>query len=95
MADDLGLPKTTLVKLIKDALPKDMKIANETTDLIVQCCNEFVHILSTVSNEISDKEKRTTINPDHIQKALEELGFNNYLDFVKEGGWVDKCNTAC
>ena len=48
MADDeVSLPKSTLQKAIKDLLPADMRVAGDAVDLLVQCCNEFVHLVST------------------------------------------------
>jgi histone H3/H4 len=86
MADDVGLPKSTLQKSIKDLVPKDMRIASEASDLLVQCCNQFVHLLSTQANDISEREKRSTITPEHVVKALEELEFGEqYIEAVKAG----------
>ncbi len=47
MADDVGLPKSSLQKAIKDLLPREMRIAGDASDLLVQCCNQFVHLVST------------------------------------------------
>lgn len=86
MADDVGLPKSTLQKSIKDLLPKDMRIAGDASDLLVQCCNQFVHLISTQANDISEREKRSTISPEHVIKALEELEFGDaYLEPVRAG----------
>jgi histone H3/H4 len=86
MADDVGLPKSTLQKSIKDLLPKEMRIAGDASDLLVQCCNQFVHLISTQANDISEREKRSTISPEHVIKALEELEFGEpYLDAVRAG----------
>lgn len=84
MADDseVSLPKSTLLKSIKDLLPPDMRVAGDSVDLIVQCCNEFVHLISTQANEVSEAEKKNTINPEHILRALEQLGFNTFVDDV-------------
>ncbi|GAB4820817.1 hypothetical protein N2152v2_007863 [Parachlorella kessleri] len=90
MADDseVSLPKSTLQKTIKDLLPADMRVAGDAVDLLVQCCNEFVHLVSTQANEVSEHEKRSTINPEHIVRALEQLGFTSYLGDVS-GVWEE------
>lgn len=82
MADGT-LPKSTLQKYIKDALPEGTKIAGEALDLVVQCCNEFVLLLTTQANMISEQGKKNSINPEHVIKALEDLGFDNYLTAVQ------------
>lgn len=36
-------------------------------------------MLSSEANEISEKEARKTIAPEHIEKALKELDFEDYI----------------
>ena len=83
--DELMLPKATIVKAIKERLPKDMKLGSDTADLVLECCNSLIHILSSTANEISDKQKRTTILPEDVLQAVEELGFESYLGSLKTG----------
>lgn len=40
-------------------------------------------ILSTQSNEIAEKESKKTIASEHVIKALEELGFNEYIEPIQ------------
>lgn len=48
----------------------------------VLCCwSEFVSLVSSESNDVSNREKRNTIHPDHVLKALHELGLQ---EFVRE-----------
>ena len=84
-SDDIGLPKATMSKAIKERLPSDMRIAADANEIIMRCCQEFVHMLAAASNELSEKEKKSTIQPEHITKSLEELGFTSYLEGVTEG----------
>jgi histone H3/H4 len=83
--DDLGLPKSTLLKAIKEQLPADVRLGGAAADALLRCCNEFVLMVSASANEISERQKRSTIMPDHIVEALRELGFDEYLDAVTEG----------
>lgn len=83
MDDDVSLPKSTLSKAIREAVPSGMRVSGDAVDLILACCNEFVHLLSAQANEISDRDGRSTISPDHVIRALEELGFTSYLPDVK------------
>lgn len=46
------LPKSTLLKLARELLPADVKVATDTQDLIVKCSNEFVQLLATQANEV-------------------------------------------
>lgn len=82
--DDLSLPKATVQKIISEILPSDIAIAKEAREAITECSIEFIMILSTQLNDIAEKEAKKTIAPDHVVKALEELGFQNYLDIVNK-----------
>ncbi|KAG2484614.1 hypothetical protein HYH03_016568 [Edaphochlamys debaryana] len=83
MADDeVSLPRTTLQKMVKDLLPADMRVANDTVELIVSCCTEFIQLVSSESNEVATREGRSIIHPDHVVKALQELGFGTFVGEV-------------
>lgn len=68
-AEGVGLPQKGLNMIIKDVLP-DMRIANETRDLLNQCCVEFIKHISREAQHISSKDQRKTIYHDHVQKGL-------------------------
>ncbi|KAF7638836.1 CBFD_NFYB_HMF domain-containing protein [Meloidogyne graminicola] len=79
-AEGVGLPQKGLNMIIKDALP-DMRIANETREVLNQCCVEFIKLISKEAQTISSKDQRKTIYHDHVQKALKNLGFpREYID---------------
>lgn len=50
---EASLPKSTLVKLVREALPPDVRVASETQDLLVKCSTEFVQLLGTQANEVT------------------------------------------
>lgn len=83
--DDIGLPKTTMGRAIKERLPGDMRIAADANEIVLRCCEEFVRMLAATSNELSEKEKKSTILPEHILKSLEDLGFTPYLPELNAG----------
>ncbi|KAK3082578.1 negative cofactor 2 transcription regulator complex subunit ncb2, partial [Teratosphaeriaceae sp. CCFEE 6253] len=65
-----------------------MTFAKETRDLLIEACVEFITMLSSEANDIAEKEAKKTIASEHINKALEELGFGDYvpeLQGVTEG----------
>jgi len=70
--------------LIKASLPDGVKCPNDTRDLILECCVEFIHLLSSEANEMCSKENKSTIGPQHIIKALESLGFESYIPEVSK-----------
>lgn len=54
--------------IIKDVLP-DVRVANETRELLNQCCVEFVKHVAKEAQIISSKDLRKTIYHDHVQKG--------------------------
>eukprot|EP01119_Soliformovum_irregulare_P025936 TRINITY_DN9737_c0_g1_i2.p1 TRINITY_DN9737_c0_g1~~TRINITY_DN9737_c0_g1_i2.p1 ORF type:complete len:141 (+),score=45.62 TRINITY_DN9737_c0_g1_i2:76-498(+) len=84
MDDEPSLPRATVVRLMKQYAGDDVRFSPATIDLIVDCCVEFIHILTSASNEICASEKKVQIKPDHLIKALESLGFSNYVEDVRK-----------
>lgn len=84
--DDLSLPKATVQKIVSEILPPTTGISfsKEARDLLIECCVEFITLVSSEANEISEKETKKTIACDHITKALEQLGFSDYVPAVLE-----------
>ncbi|KAI0096696.1 histone-fold-containing protein [Hypoxylon sp. NC0597] len=84
--DDLSLPKATVQKIVSEILPASsgVSFSKEARDLLIECCVEFITLVSSEANEISEKEAKKTIACDHITKALETLGFGDYIPAVLE-----------
>ncbi|KAI9067620.1 histone-fold-containing protein, partial [Trametes sanguinea] len=64
-------------------LPNEVTCAKETRDLIIECCVEFIHLISSEANEICEQESKKTIAPEHIISALKRLGFESFTDEVE------------
>lgn len=84
------LPLATVQKIINEVLAskaadenaQSMSFAKETRDLLIECCVEFITMISTEANEIAEKDAKKTIACEHITKALEELGFGEYVQEI-------------
>lgn len=81
--DELSLPKATVQKLISEMLPNDISCAKDTRDLLIECCVEFIHLLSSEANEVCEADAKKTIAPEHVLKALQDLGFESFTEEVK------------
>lgn len=85
-----ALPAATVQKIINEVLAskaadenaQSMSFAKETRDLLIECCVEFITMISTEANEIAEKDAKKTIACEHITKALEELGFGEYVQEI-------------
>ncbi|KAH8113425.1 histone-fold-containing protein [Phellopilus nigrolimitatus] len=82
--DELSLPKATVAKMISELLPNDVTCAKETRDLVIECCVEFIHLISSEANEICEQESKKTIAPEHIITALKRLGFEDFTTEVED-----------
>ncbi|KAF2843445.1 histone-fold-containing protein [Patellaria atrata CBS 101060] len=82
--DDLSLPKATVQKIITEILSSDpgVNFAKETRDLLIECCVEFITLISSEANDIAEKEAKKTIACEHVKAALQELGFSDYVQDV-------------
>lgn len=82
--DDLSLPKATVNKYVSEILGPSLSASKETLQLVLDCCIEFIHLVSSESNEVCEKESRKTISPDHVLSALKTLGFEKYIPELEE-----------
>lgn len=80
--EDASLPKATMTKIIKEMLPPDVRVARDAQDLLIECCVEFINLVSSESNDVCNREDKRTIAPEHVLKALEVLGFGEYIEEV-------------
>lgn len=81
--DDLSLPKATVQKIVSEIIPPDLVFSRETRDALIECCIEFIMILTAESNDIAEKESKKTIACEHVLEALKTLGFYDYIEPIK------------
>eukprot|EP01118_Nematostelium_gracile_P014316 TRINITY_DN5548_c0_g1_i1.p1 TRINITY_DN5548_c0_g1~~TRINITY_DN5548_c0_g1_i1.p1 ORF type:complete len:135 (-),score=46.57 TRINITY_DN5548_c0_g1_i1:37-441(-) len=78
------LPKATLAKVLNHTLPPDVKFSPDTIPLMLDCCLEFIELLTSEANDICTQENKKVMTPEHLLKALEVLQFTEYVPEVKE-----------
>ena len=52
--------------------------------MLIECCVEFITMISSEANEISEKDAKKTISAEHVAMALKSLGFESYVGPVME-----------
>ncbi|KAG8530071.1 uncharacterized protein KY384_005553 [Bacidia gigantensis] len=85
----LTLPTATVQKIISEILATpsqkgehgklSVAFARDARELLIECCVEFITLISSEANEIAEKEAKKTIAIEHIDKALRDLGFPEYV----------------
>lgn len=76
--EDLTLPRASVNKMIKDALP-NIRVANDVREMIMNCCSEFIHLVSSEANQVCTAQLKKTINAEHILTG-KLLNFNKLLN---------------
>lgn len=79
----INFKTATVQKIISELISPDLTFSRDTRDALIECSIEFIMILSTESNDIAEQESKKTIASEHVLKALERLGFYDYLDPIK------------
>jgi histone H3/H4 len=73
-------------KIVQEILAGEsgMTFAKDSRDLLIECCVEFITLISSEANEIAEKEAKKTIACEHVKAALEELDFGDYVPAILE-----------
>ncbi|KAI9738732.1 MAG: hypothetical protein M1834_008237 [Cirrosporium novae-zelandiae] len=82
--EDLSLPKATVQKIIAEILAptEGVSFSKDAKDLLIECCVEFITLISSEANDIAEKEAKKTIACEHVERALTDLGFGEYVSDV-------------
>lgn len=75
--EELTIPRAAMNKLIKELVP-DIRVANESRELILQCCSEFIRLITNEANAICEEQQKKTMSAEHVFEALEKLGLSAY-----------------
>ena len=82
--DELTIPRAAMNKMIKELLP-NIRVANDARELILNCCTEFIHLISSESNDICNQLQKKTISAEHVLAALDKLGYGDFRKDAEEG----------
>lgn len=87
--DELTLPRASINKMIKELVPS-VRIANEARELVLNCCTEFIHLLSSEANEICNQLNKKTINAEHVLMGKCPIVYSEAKNLVKTISALDK-----
>ncbi|KAF2357304.1 Transcription factor CBF/NF-Y/archaeal histone domain [Trinorchestia longiramus] len=76
--DELTIPRAAVNKYIKEICP-NIRVGLDTRELLLQCCSEFIHVISSEANQICSEDNKKTITAEHIFKSLNKMGFGDYV----------------
>lgn len=56
--------------MIKDYLPENMRMSQQSSELIISLAMHFLNYLADTSNNVCNIEGKKTITPSHVGTAL-------------------------
>ncbi|TVU36719.1 hypothetical protein EJB05_18664 [Eragrostis curvula] len=80
---DRFLPIANISRIMKKAVPANGKIAKDAKETLQECVSEFISFVTSEASDKCQKEKRKTINGDDLLWAMATLGFEEYVDPLK------------
>ncbi|KAK9096836.1 hypothetical protein Sjap_022333 [Stephania japonica] len=77
---DRFLPIANVSRIMKKSLPPNAKISKEAKETVQECVSEFISFITGEASDKCQREKRKTINGDDLLWAMSTLGFENYVE---------------
>ncbi len=77
------LPVANIGRIIKNNLPKEVKLSKEAKETFQECVSEFISFITSEASERCLSDKRKTINGDDLIHSLSALGFDHYKNILK------------
>ncbi|CAI9118823.1 OLC1v1020446C1 [Oldenlandia corymbosa var. corymbosa] len=78
--DGTLMPLANLQRIMQKVLPADAKIPLESKELIQQCVNAFIGMITREANDWCKREHRKTIQSEDLLYAMKKLGFHDYVE---------------
>lgn len=81
---DRYLPIANIARIMKNTLPDNAKIAKDSKETVQECVSEFISFITSEASDKCMQEKRKTINGDDLLWAMSTLGFDKYVEPLKQ-----------
>ena len=80
---DNYLPLANIGRIIKNNLPKDVKLSKSSKETFQECVSEFISFITSEANDKCNIEKRKIIKGKDMIYALNNLGFEKYCPILE------------
>uniref|UniRef100_A0A2M4AZW5 DNA polymerase epsilon subunit 3 n=2 Tax=Anopheles triannulatus TaxID=58253 RepID=A0A2M4AZW5_9DIPT len=81
--EDLNLPNTAVTRLIKEAIPAEVKVSNECRTALARATSVFVLYLTAAATAVAQQKNHRSLTADHVFAGLEEIEFENFIGPLK------------
>ncbi|KAF1867761.1 hypothetical protein Lal_00050194 [Lupinus albus] len=80
---DRFLPIANVGRIMKKVVPANGKISKDAKETVQECVSEFISFVTGEASDKCQREKRKTINGDDIIWSITTLGFDDYVEPLK------------
>lgn len=77
--EDLNLPTSVVNRIVREALPNQVKVSKEANAAIAKAASVFVLYATSCSNNVSAKANRKTITGADVIAAIQEMEFDKFV----------------
>ncbi|TRY63814.1 hypothetical protein TCAL_15222 [Tigriopus californicus] len=77
--EDLNLPTAVVNRIVREALPTQVKVSKEANAAIAKAASVFVLYATSCSNNVSAKANRKTITGGDVIAAIQEMEFDKFV----------------
>ncbi|KAL7230900.1 hypothetical protein ACSBR2_009225 [Camellia fascicularis] len=81
---DRFLPIANVGRIMKKVIPGNGKISKDAKETVQECVSEFISFVTGEASDKCQREKRKTINGEDIIWAITTLGFEDYVNPLKQ-----------
>ncbi|XP_055606477.1 DNA polymerase epsilon subunit 3 [Uranotaenia lowii] len=82
--EDLNLPNAVVTRLMKEALPSDIKISNECRTALARATSVFVLYLTAAATSEAESKKMKTLTSEHVFAGLKDIEFDSFIKPLKD-----------
>ena len=75
-----GLPMANLVRLMRQVIPKGVKVSAGAKHLTHDCAVEFVGFVAGEASEQAREQHRRIVSPEDFTRAFQTLGLDDYVE---------------
>ncbi|CAB09118.1 DNA polymerase epsilon subunit D [Schizosaccharomyces pombe] len=82
--DDLALPRSIIMRLVKGVLPEKSLVQKEALKAMINSATLFVSFLTSASGEIATNNNRKILMPQDVLNALDEIEYPEFSKTLKK-----------
>ncbi|KAF8764605.1 DNA polymerase epsilon subunit 3 like protein [Argiope bruennichi] len=82
--EELSLPSTVIMRILKDAVPDGINISKEARSAVARAASVFVLYTTACASQVLAASQRKTLTLPDVFAALEDMMFEDMIEPIKE-----------